>query len=393
LEDVIPSEVVEACVLRLVNATTIQLTRVDTREWVCLNFLANERCYSRAKQMLSLLAGKNVCSMMLGCCGGLITGSRHAEERAYLIKFLAHFVDRSGDRQGMVYNAYQLRGALLSYLTERFADSTCTTQTDVLLVVSSVVTLFQSAGRHYDAVELLREGALHAIKCATLHIFGLPAPQDKAELHRLDLAVCSLWSMFTIILRVRSGQRVLLNADMYQLSRNDVYRITVAVYGLIPIFRGNPIRQFSTFVTDCGAYIRKVWGTDALRSYLLYKPPRNEACTKPIVLLMAEWAIESGEAHSEFAVMKPLRKFARAIPQVADVLRALPAPPERVVKDRQCAYPDCIVTGSGLYTNIKKCNRCKAVYYCSKFHQEDHWPEHRLTCVKAVNPVEPDGGN
>jgi hypothetical protein len=42
--------------------------------------------------------------------------------------------------------------------------------------------------------------------------------------------------------------------------------------------------------------------------------------------------------------------------------------------------------GAGLYNNMKKCNRCKDVYYCSKLHQGDHWPEHRLTCVKVVAP-------
>jgi hypothetical protein len=83
-------------------------------------------------------------------------------------------------------------------------------------------------------------------------------------------------------------------------------------------------------------------------------------------------------------VLISLSWFAEAVPEVADILSALPSPPERVAKDRHCALPGCEMVGTGLHTNLKKCNRCMAVYYCSKEHQNVHWPEHKSTCVRAT---------
>jgi hypothetical protein len=114
----------------------------------------------------------------------------------------------------------------------------------------------------------------------------------------------------------------------------------------------------------------------------MYKPPRD-ADAKPIALLLAECVIDFGQAFQEFETMRVLRRFAQAAPQVADILLWLPSPPPRVVKDRRCAKPGCSVSGEGLYNTPPKCARCKAVYYCCKRHQIQHWPEHKQVCVKV----------
>jgi hypothetical protein len=120
----------------------------------------------------------------------------------------------------------------------------------------------------------------------------------------------------------------------------------------------------------------------ALLSIRLYKSP-NVAAAKPIVLLLAECALNCGAAWQEDYIMSSLWDFAGDIPAVEAILTRLPPPPERVAKDRHCAHPDCDTLGSGLYNNMKKCGRCLAVYYCCIKHQHEHWLEHRLTCVKV----------
>jgi hypothetical protein len=113
---------------------------------------------------------------------------------------------------------------------------------------------------------------------------------------------------------------------------------------------------------------------------------------KPLALLMAESAIAEGEANAEFKIMKLLWEALEDIPTVAVILDALPSPPARAAKDRHCAFPDCEVVGKGLRNNLKKCGRCMAVDYCCRDHQEEHWPEHKATCVKhAATAEEPDG--
>jgi hypothetical protein len=54
----------------------------------------------------------------------------------------------------------------------------------------------------------------------------------------------------------------------------------------------------------------------------------------------------------------------------------------RVVKERRCEVVD-----TALHNNLKRCSRCKAVYYCCRLHQEEHWPAHKMACVKAA-PVD-----
>jgi hypothetical protein len=60
-----------------------------------------------------------------------------------------------------------------------------------------------------------------------------------------------------------------------------------------------------------------------------------------------------------------------------------------VNKDRHCAYPGCAVTGAEDETGAEdgrttwKCARCRAVYYCSKEHQSEHWVVHKALCKRV----------
>jgi prefoldin subunit 4 len=49
---------------------------------------------------------------------------------------------------------------------------------------------------------------------------------------------------------------------------------------------------------------------------------------------------------------------------------------------RKCAFPSCEQPGS------KACGGCKEVGYCSKEHQRDDWPNHKLVCKKAHQPAQ-----
>jgi hypothetical protein len=39
----------------------------------------------------------------------------------------------------------------------------------------------------------------------------------------------------------------------------------------------------------------------------------------------------------------------------------------------------------GAHENLKRCGKCKIKYYCSRKHQEEDWPKHKLECGKIVN--------
>jgi len=38
---------------------------------------------------------------------------------------------------------------------------------------------------------------------------------------------------------------------------------------------------------------------------------------------------------------------------------------------------------------MKKCSRCKLVRYCSAECQKNHWPKHKLVCVKVSKTALP----
>jgi hypothetical protein len=393
VDEVIPNDVVQTCVSRLVNA--IQLApvgrpkEVANREWKCLCFLACKFCYSGAPQVLEMLAEIEVCRPMLAYCCGLVASSNDDQELMYCFKFLELFNQSVGGR-AVVYNA--VRCDMFAYLAERFGQASCETQLAALLqLVSSLFGLFVLPRGSNDVTELLRDGALCAIKCAALHVISLGATHDQMEFHRLNTAISSLGIILAVASRLPPEKHAVLHLETCQLSRNDMYRINVAIYWLIPLYRSNRKERLSIFATNYAAYIRLLWGAEALRSFLLYKPPR-EADAKPTALVLAEWVMEGGDASRESGVMRTLETLGHDIPELMDILSTLPPLPDRVGKDRHCAFPGCEVVGTGLYNNTKKCNRCKAVYYCGKYHQEDHWPQHRLTCVKAAEPVDdPEG--
>lgn len=50
----------------------------------------------------------------------------------------------------------------------------------------------------------------------------------------------------------------------------------------------------------------------------------------------------------------------------------------------QCAYPQCTVgqtsSDESKALNLKRCSRCRNVFYCSQNHQKLHWKDHKSVC-------------
>jgi hypothetical protein len=381
LDDVVPGALMEVCMARLANA--IQSNQLNVGAWKCLCFLSSGERYSGAEEMLTVFARRECCRSVIVICGTLISESSDGKLLMYCFMFLFRFTIHSGDRRGMVYDSADLRQALFGFLAEgRFAQASCSTQTDALEAADSVARLFFE--RPVDA--FLRDGGLHAVKCATLHVLTLGAPEDHAELARLDRAASCLFIALRATAALPSELRANLSADAYKLSSNDMFRMNVAIYRLLPTDQETVQSLLSTLVIAYGDYLLKICGPEALQRFLMYKPPRD-AIAKPAALFMAEWAIKSGGASQENYIMGPLLRFSQAVPEVAELLTCLPLRREWITKGRRCGKPSCNMDGEQLYNKMKKCGRCKAVYYCCDHHQQQHWPEHRLTCVKIAAPV------
>lgn len=49
-----------------------------------------------------------------------------------------------------------------------------------------------------------------------------------------------------------------------------------------------------------------------------------------------------------------------------------------------CATPGCNIRTHHVFSQLRKCKRCRAVYYCGAECQAQHWPTHRLLCRRAA---------
>ena len=59
---------------------------------------------------------------------------------------------------------------------------------------------------------------------------------------------------------------------------------------------------------------------------------------------------------------------------------------EQCLLDSLCTFSThfCALCGLSAKLNKSRCGRCKNVHYCSTRHQQEHWKEHSLTCVKII---------
>jgi hypothetical protein len=121
-------------------------------------------------------------------------------------------------------------------------------------------------------------------------------------------------------------------------------------------------------------------GEDALQEFLLFKLPRAPEGDCLLEVLLA--AMRKFEKMGKTGDMRDkLRSWAANLPALAEVLD-LHQPPEPD-RARGCAFPGCEVREAWELATMKKCGRCKAVYYCGTAHQREHWPEHKRDCKKA----------
>jgi hypothetical protein len=384
VEYAVPADDFRMCVTKLLDG--MQSQSLDHREWQCLCFLASATTLKTAARVITEFSVQDEFGQLLAYCTSVLTNGED-QELMYCYLFLYKFSLLSNDLHGLLYNAAELREAIFHHWKERFAQASCETQTIALRVaINFVCPVSFGYGDHWAAT-LVHDGAICAVKCAALHVLSLGISQNKDDILRMAKAILAFSMALGVVTNAAPEVRAQVSDELYKLTRNDMFRLNVFAHRVLTSpFIDPRLDEVPSLLTSCCVYIREIWGAPEMQSYLLYKPPRD-VNAKPIAALLAEYAIKCDAVGYENTITTTLRTYVDLVPEVDGILQSLPPPPERVDKDRRCAHPDCYVTGEGKYNKMKKCNRCKAVYYCRRQHQEEHWPEHRLTCVKATTAM------
>jgi hypothetical protein len=165
---------------------------------------------------------------MLVYCGTVISSDLNEKEIQYCFTFLNLFMDQSNVRQEVVYNVGNVRIALFNYLTGGFTQSSGDIQSVALRVADNILYPFYCGTAAPSAESLMQGGALGAIKRAALHVFSLDAAQDNID--RMTQALWVLWMVLHITMKIPWQVRARCVGDTYTISRNDVFRVTIAVY-------------------------------------------------------------------------------------------------------------------------------------------------------------------
>lgn len=203
-------------------------------------------------------------------------------------------------------------------------------------------------------------------------------------------ALSVLRSAFDAVSGIRPYTDRSIDEGLYKLHRADVFRINVFLYDMHVALRARavlPQKDMYYLIVSVQAYARYlqcVYGPEVRDEMLSFIPPQQRTAS-PLLWLVRSLACLSGQVRVELEVDAMVNVLVAARPAFAQfvaTMRTVP-PKRRAVKDRHCGYPGCPVTGKErCYNNMKKCSRCRAVYYCSRDHHQQHWRlGHRFECV------------
>jgi hypothetical protein len=56
----------------------------------------------------------------------------------------------------------------------------------------------------------------------------------------------------------------------------------------------------------------------------------------------------------------------------------------RVASPRKCSNPGCTEDGANICMKLMLCSACHQIRYCSRECQAQHWPVHKLACMKCA---------
>jgi hypothetical protein len=228
---------------------------------------------------------------------------------------------------------------------------------------------------------LLRYGGLRAL-CLALD-YAVQSNNSSVDLRdgenaHLAKSALALKAVLTIL---DEWQPTHLDSELYTLDRNARFRMNVTVHNLLTLRLAKGTRGVTgSFAFVYALYVLHKAGDEGLQEFLLFKLPREPDGDCLLVHLLA-LVRKLEETASQVKLREALRDMTINLSTVAEVLdRHYPLVLD---KSRRCAHPDCNILDDANLGSMKKCGRCKTVYYCSAAHQQEHWPVHKRECKKA----------
>jgi hypothetical protein len=363
-----------------------------TTGWYILWALSCPRLNSNATDFLDALQDLACCDQILNLSWQLHRFATSGFATRIANWFIADFVYHSLSRQHMVIKYPDLIRDMITAVetattlpAEKFGHQEGYLATHALAqVVQTIMPDPTSAADaiRYDFLDvLIRYNGFSAVSLALEYaVCNCDRIEHKPDGENRYLAVCAL-ALQTLLLSLRDWQPAHLDRELYTLDRNARFRLNMTMYNMLTLrtaFKTHLMAYSVAFVYS--NYISHTCGEDALREYLLFTLPR-EPHGEPLLAHLLARMQAFNKMGADGRVEAMLEKWASSSPALAEVINCYRlSEPD---KSRCCAFPGCCYCDEGAVATMKKCGRCKAVYYCGAAHQQAHWPEHKRDCKVA----------
>lgn len=367
-------EVLDALIAVAISMRVISVLKRDCRPdaWAILCALSQSDVRSA---FFDEFTQQRACQELLGLIvKRLLEPSTRDSELCCATAFLIQYLWNSEKRQRMVLCHKEMVTALLATINTRFASGDESFRGDFIHIMH-VLTDTHLHPQLFPVYSVLRHEVLlwnRALPTLASAFYTLVSDLGKPGKHgdncncmpKLTATLAELFRAANSNLPSQRG----VPQTVLRLDRNGQYRMCVALHRLLQSKKCPA--QVIWCAVEYGHYLLRYEAEQAFKLFAGFG-----RSTTAMLILLQSCSVECN-ARMEDMVRGALAAWQRSMPSLLGEgsPRAEPGQHgrERAGRDRHSALPGCTVDGHGLVNPMKKCARCRAVYYCSLEHQKEH---------------------
>lgn len=358
--------------------------------WKILYFMCDRKFNSLSSELLTVVDTTNILRFMAPSVASLSAES--GSEASSCFHFILCFASSYEHRQVVLGETEGLTEAVLHALDQHFILAHETLKALLLRALLAVV----STGNLASAEKFVRNGGFHIVNIVFGHIhrLGLMLKATGAttfgsiESGLLNTCLGALYAMFRACASMDATVTD-VPRSMYSYDPAHLVRTNSDLHEFFTVSKDPEFVQSTLVLIEYYlSFVEKVH-PEHLEFVLLYRGKKLSPTTYSGVPMIIHAVLISRDPqfkHFADTVQAVVLKYSNRFSTVDRMIYENLARESVVVSPsgpvpNVCALPGCTVSSINYRNMMKKCGRCRAVYYCAEDHQKKHWKEHKLVCV------------